>query len=164
MIEHRQIFVNGKWVDSTATEFIDVVNPATEETIATVPRGTAEDVDLAARAAAESFVQWSQSPVEERTAALRRIARILEGRADELTNTMVSEVGTPISAAARAARSTSSAVPRGTDAMVSSVAGLTTGMDSVAVESTHLPLTKICRCSITSAPSETREPARGQLT
>src|SRR6478752_9212644 len=48
--------------------------------------------------------------------------------------------------------------------MVSSVAGLTTGMDSVAVESTHLPLTKICRCSITSAPSETREPALGQLT
>ena len=99
MIEHRQIFVNGKWVDSTATESIPVVNPATEETIASVPRGTAEDVDLAARAAAESFVQWSQSPVEERTAALRRIARILEGRADELTNTMVSEVGTPISAA-----------------------------------------------------------------
>ena len=99
MIEHRQIFVNGKWVDSTATESIPVVNPATEETIASVPRGTAEDVDLAARAAADAFVQWSQSPVEERTAVLRRIARILEGRADELTNTMVSEVGTPISAA-----------------------------------------------------------------
>jgi len=99
VIEHRQIFVNGKWVDSTTTESIPVVNPATEETIASVPRGTAEDVDLAARAAAESFVQWSQSPVEERTAVLRRIARILEGRADELTNTMVSEVGTPISAA-----------------------------------------------------------------
>jgi len=99
VIEHRQIFVNGKWVDSTATESIPVVNPATEETIASVPRGTAEDVDLAARAAADAFVQWSQSPVEERTAVLRRIARILEGRADELTNTMVSEVGTPISAA-----------------------------------------------------------------
>ena len=99
MIEHRQIFVNGKWVDSTATESIPVVNPATEETIASVPRGTAEDVDLAARAAGEAFVQWSQSPVEERTAVLRRIARILESRADELTNTMVSEVGTPISAA-----------------------------------------------------------------
>jgi aldehyde dehydrogenase (NAD+) len=99
VIEHRQIFVNGKWVDSTATESIPVVNPATEETIASVPRGTAEDVDLAARAAGEAFVQWSQSPVEERTAVLRRIARILESRADELTNTMVSEVGTPISAA-----------------------------------------------------------------
>ncbi len=99
MIEHRQIFVNGKWVDSTATESIPVVNPATEETIASVPRGTVEDVDLAARAAGDAFDQWSQTPVEERTAVLRRIARILESRSDELTRTMVTEIGTPISAA-----------------------------------------------------------------
>jgi aldehyde dehydrogenase (NAD+) len=99
VIEHRQIFVNGKWVDSTATESIPVVNPATEETIASVPRGTVEDVDLAARAAGDAFDQWSQTPVEERTAVLRRIARILESRSDELTRTMVTEIGTPISAA-----------------------------------------------------------------
>jgi aldehyde dehydrogenase (NAD+) len=99
VIEHRQIFVNGKWVDSTATESIQVVNPATEETIASVPRGTAEDVDLAARAAGDAFDQWSQTSVEDRTAVLRRIARILETRSDELTNTMVTEIGTPITAA-----------------------------------------------------------------
>ena len=99
MIEHRQIFVNGKWVDSTATEFIDVVNPATEETIASVPRGTDEDVDLAARAAGAAFDGWSRSPIEERTAILRRMATLLQARSDELTHTMVTEIGTPITAA-----------------------------------------------------------------
>ncbi len=99
MIEHRQIFVNGKWVDSTATEFIEVVNPATEETIASVPRGTNEDVDLAARAAGAAFDSWSRSPIEERQAILRRMASLLEDRSDELTNTMVTEIGTPITAA-----------------------------------------------------------------
>ena len=96
MIEHRQIFVNGKWIDSAATDTIAVVNPATEETIAVVARGTAEDVDLAARAAAAAFDGWSQTGVQERVAVLRRMARLLEARADELTQTMVGEVGTPL--------------------------------------------------------------------
>jgi len=45
VIECNQIFINGTWVDSTATDVIEVVNPATEAVIATVPRGTPEDVD-----------------------------------------------------------------------------------------------------------------------
>ncbi|XVV10208.1 aldehyde dehydrogenase family protein [Actinoplanes sp. CA-131856] len=101
MIEHRQIFVNGKWIDSTATDVIPVVNPATEETIAVVARGTAEDVDLAARAAAAAFGEWSQTTVQERAAILRRMAELLEARSDELTGTMVGEVGTPITIARR---------------------------------------------------------------
>jgi aldehyde dehydrogenase (NAD+) len=99
VIEQRQIFVNGKWIDSSATESIPVVNPATEETIATVARGTDEDVDVAARAAADAFQVWSFSTPEERGAVLRRMARLLEGRAEELTRTIVSEVGTPASMA-----------------------------------------------------------------
>ena len=99
MIEHRQIFVNGKWIDSSATDHIDVINPATEEVIASVPRGTAEDVDLAAQAAQDAFDQWSRSPIEDRVAVLGRMADLLASRSDELTTMMVTEVGTPISAA-----------------------------------------------------------------
>jgi aldehyde dehydrogenase (NAD+) len=101
VIERRQIFVNGKWIDSAATATIPVVNPATEETIATVASGTAEDVDLAARAAAAAFDHWSRTTVEERIAVLHRMARLLEARSDELTRTMVSEVGTPMAYAPR---------------------------------------------------------------
>ena len=106
MIKKRQIFVSGKWIDSSATETIPVVNPATEETIAEVARGTAEDVDLAASAAAAAFEEWSRSSVEERVAVLHRMARLLEARSDELTDTMVSEVGTPITTARRSQTAT----------------------------------------------------------
>jgi len=44
VIECNQIFINGTRVDSTATDVIEVVNPATEAVIATVTRGTPEDV------------------------------------------------------------------------------------------------------------------------
>jgi aldehyde dehydrogenase (NAD+) len=106
VIEHRQIFVNGKWIDSSATETIPVVNPATEETIAAVARGTAADVDLAARAAAAAFSDWSHRTVEERAAVLRRMAHLLEARSAELTQTMITEVGTPVAFAGKSQTAT----------------------------------------------------------
>jgi acyl-CoA reductase-like NAD-dependent aldehyde dehydrogenase len=95
MIEHNRIFIDGKWVPSSGTEVLEVVNPATEETIATVPRGTAEDVDRAVQAAARAFATWSQSPVQQRVEVFRKLARLTEARAQELTRTMVTELGYP---------------------------------------------------------------------
>ncbi|MFC9455451.1 aldehyde dehydrogenase family protein [Streptomyces sp. NPDC056983] len=96
MIERDKIFIGGQWVASAGSGELTVVNPATEEPIATVPRGATEDVDRAARAAAEAFTTWSQTSVEERGAMLHRLADILDTRAEELTRTTVREVGTPI--------------------------------------------------------------------
>jgi aldehyde dehydrogenase (NAD+) len=99
MIQHRQIYVGGTWVESSAAGNIEVVNPATEEVIATVPDGTPDDVDQAVRAAARAFPAWSQTTPEERAAMLDRLARILEAWSDEITRTIVSEVGHPWSMA-----------------------------------------------------------------
>jgi len=99
MIEHSTVFVGGAWVPSAATESIPVLNPATEEVIASVPRGTAEDVDRAARAAAAAFPGWAATSTAERAAILRRLARIVDERTDEMTRLIVSEVGQPISLA-----------------------------------------------------------------
>jgi aldehyde dehydrogenase (NAD+) len=66
MIERKQILVNGKWVESLGDGVLTVINPATEEPFATGPRGSAEDVDHAARAAADAFPSWSRTSVEER--------------------------------------------------------------------------------------------------
>ncbi|UKA64391.1 aldehyde dehydrogenase family protein [Arthrobacter sp. FW306-04-A] len=96
MLKHTQIFVNGQWIDSTATDSIDVVNPVTEEVIATVPRGTAVDVDHAASAAADAFQEWSRSSIEERSHVLRKLADLIEERADDITRTIVSEIGQPL--------------------------------------------------------------------
>jgi aldehyde dehydrogenase (NAD+) len=96
MIEHEQIFVDGKWVDSSGRDVLTVINPVTEDPIATVPRGSAEDVDRAVRAAARAFPGWSQSPVEQRVEIFRKLARVTEARAKEITRTIVEELGYPV--------------------------------------------------------------------
>jgi aldehyde dehydrogenase (NAD+) len=87
--------IGGEFVD-TAGERIDVVNPATEEVIASVPAGTPADADAAVRAAAAAFPGWAATPLADRVAAVRRINDGLKARADELAATITAEVGTPI--------------------------------------------------------------------
>ncbi|OGA37675.1 MAG: hypothetical protein A3G24_08905 [Betaproteobacteria bacterium RIFCSPLOWO2_12_FULL_62_13] len=85
VIKRNQIFIDGKWVNSSGCDVITVINPATEEPIATVPRGSAEDVDRAAQAAADAFASWSQSSVQERVEVFAKLARLTEARSEELT-------------------------------------------------------------------------------
>ena len=55
MTDTTKLYIDGAWVPSTGTETIDVENPSTEEVIATIPAGTAEDVDKAVAAAKAAF-------------------------------------------------------------------------------------------------------------
>jgi aldehyde dehydrogenase (NAD+) len=93
---HNAIFINGEWVASSGRYSVAVINPATEQTIAEVVRGTAADVDRAARAAADAFPTWSQTSIDDRAAALRRLANLIDGREEEITRLIISEVGQPI--------------------------------------------------------------------
>jgi len=95
VIERETIFVNGEWQRSSGAERITVINPATEEAFATIPCCTAADVDLAANAAASALGAWSESAIEDRIAVLIRIAELIEERAEEITRTIVREVGQP---------------------------------------------------------------------
>ncbi|OLF08841.1 aldehyde dehydrogenase family protein [Actinophytocola xinjiangensis] len=82
---------------SGSAERLDVVNPATEQVIASVPVGTDADADAAVRAAAAAFPAWAATPLAERVAAVGRINDGLRARAEELAATITAEVGTPIS-------------------------------------------------------------------
>ena len=88
-------FVNGTFTDSDG-ERIDVINPATEEVIASVPAGTQSEADAAVQAAASAFEAWAATPLSERVAAVGRINDGLRARAAELAATITAEVGTPI--------------------------------------------------------------------
>ena len=90
------IFVSGTWIPSRGEGTLDVPDPATGEICARLPRGTAEDVDAAARAAAAAFPAWAATPVAERAAIFRRMSQTLAARADEFTDLGVQEVGQPI--------------------------------------------------------------------
>lgn len=88
--------IDGQQLDGGA-ETIDVVNPATDEVIATVPAGTAADVDAAVQAAGKAFASWSQTSVADRVAVIRRIAAELGARREEMAATITAEMGSPIS-------------------------------------------------------------------
>jgi aldehyde dehydrogenase (NAD+) len=96
MHAYDKIFVNGSWVPSTGTGTLSVTDSATEEVIATIPDGTAADVDAAVAAAKAAFPAWSALSNEERAGYLMKIHAGLEARTDELANTIAREVGMPV--------------------------------------------------------------------
>ena len=89
----NQLYINGQWIDASGTETSEVVNPATEEVIDTVPIGTEEDVDKAVAAAKEAFTSWNATPVEDRIEYLEKIYVEIEKHQQEIADTIVSELG-----------------------------------------------------------------------
>jgi aldehyde dehydrogenase (NAD+) len=90
------VYVNGKWVPSSGEGVLEVTNSATEEVIASVPNGSAADVDAAVAAAKAAFPGWSQLAREERAGYLVKIHAGLEARSDEIAQTIAQEVGMPL--------------------------------------------------------------------
>jgi 1-pyrroline dehydrogenase len=90
-----RMFINGEWIDSSSGETSQVINPATEEVIAEVPKGTVEDADRAVEAAAAAFEQWSLTTPKERSELLFKFADAIEANADELSKIEQDNVGKP---------------------------------------------------------------------
>jgi len=93
VIVRDSIYIDGAWVPSTGTGTIPVVNSTTEETMGTIPEGTAEDVDRAVTAARRAFPAWSKTSVDERAKYCSRIAEGLAARMDEIATLVSEEVG-----------------------------------------------------------------------
>jgi 1-pyrroline dehydrogenase len=91
-------FVGGTWVDAASGETMDVINPATGETIAEVPRCRAEDVDNAVGAANAALPGWLDSTPKERSELLLELASVLEDNAEELAQLESLNVGKPLMA------------------------------------------------------------------
>ncbi len=72
---------------------LKVLNPATEEVVATVPAATAEDVDAAVVAAARAQTRWAALPPADRARLLRRFADTVDGHLEELARLEVREAG-----------------------------------------------------------------------
>lgn len=95
MSEYGAHYIGGTWEVSTGTGTIPVVNPATEEVIASVPAGTAADADKAVAAARAAFPAWSRTSPDERAGFLKRAAEALQLRQTELAVLISQEVGMP---------------------------------------------------------------------
>ncbi len=91
-----KMLIDGQWLDAADGGQWQVVNPASEKTIADVPYGDAEDATKAIAAAQDALPAWQALTAYERGAILRDIADALRSRADELAPIMTAECGKPI--------------------------------------------------------------------
>src|ERR1700680_2371627 len=86
-------YIDGSWVESKATEWREVVNPATGETIGQTPLTTAAEVDAAVESAATAFRAWRRTPPEDRIQPLFKLKQLLEGHVDGLGRIITQENG-----------------------------------------------------------------------
>ena len=102
---HDDIFVNGQWQKSSSAEFIDVIDPATEQVWGRVPDANEQDVDAAVRAAHRAFKSpgWSDIGASARATYMLRFADELAARGEQMAKFITSENGTPISESSNAA-------------------------------------------------------------
>ncbi|MFC0271768.1 aldehyde dehydrogenase family protein [Metabacillus herbersteinensis] len=96
------MLINGKRAASASSEFFSIENPAEKgSVIAEVPRASAEDVDIAVKAADEAFKFWREVPSRERGKLLWKIADAVEAQGEEIARTIATETGNAIRTQAR---------------------------------------------------------------
>ncbi len=86
-------YVNGQWQDSTATEWQDVVNPATGEVLARVPLSDVAEVGRVIEAASAAYPAWRRTPPEDRIQPLFKLKYLLEDQQDALARIITQENG-----------------------------------------------------------------------
>jgi acyl-CoA reductase-like NAD-dependent aldehyde dehydrogenase len=91
-----KLWINGQWEDSNSSQVIEIVNPATEEILDTVPAATPKDVDRAVAAAKAAFDGWRKTPASERAALLHQAAYKMREHFDELSRLLTLEEGKPL--------------------------------------------------------------------
>jgi succinate-semialdehyde dehydrogenase / glutarate-semialdehyde dehydrogenase len=92
----KQLFIGGRWQDASGGGTMDVLDPATGDTLCAVADATPEDGAAAADAAAKAQPGWARTSPRERSEILRRAYELLLARADELALLMTLEMGKPL--------------------------------------------------------------------
>jgi acyl-CoA reductase-like NAD-dependent aldehyde dehydrogenase len=94
-----EMLIAGERTAGEASEALDVVDPATEETLESVPRASAQDVDSAVSAADAAFAEWSRTDAEDRATLLRKAIALIERDRKDLVTSLVHEQGKPVTEA-----------------------------------------------------------------
>src|SRR5713226_4954946 len=92
----QQCYIDGKWVDALNRGTIPVTNPATGETLGTVPRMGAEETRQAIEAADRALPAWRGKTAKERAQILRRWFDLMMANQDDLATLMTAEQGKPL--------------------------------------------------------------------
>ncbi|HEU4401427.1 MAG TPA: gamma-aminobutyraldehyde dehydrogenase [Candidatus Polarisedimenticolia bacterium] len=90
-----KMIIDGKEVESVSGQRLQVINPANEKTVGSVPKGTAEDVDRAVKAARKAFKKWSRMTPAERSGLLMKLGDALDKDLQRLAEMETSQTGKP---------------------------------------------------------------------
>jgi acyl-CoA reductase-like NAD-dependent aldehyde dehydrogenase len=94
-----EMLIGGEWRRAAAHAELEVVNPATEEIVDSVPASSREDVELAVATAKRAFAEWSRTDLEKRAAILEKVAGLIDEHASRLAATLTAEQGKPLAEA-----------------------------------------------------------------
>ena len=95
MLEKRNFYINGQWVEPKNKKDIQVINPATEKSCAVISLGGKEDVHDAVTSAKEAFKTWGYSTKEERVSLLETFYTLYKKRWNDITDAIIQEMGAP---------------------------------------------------------------------
>jgi len=90
-----QFYIDGSWVSPVGADTLDVINPATEESVATIAMGGPADVDAAVAAAKAAFATYSLTTIDERLDLLDKVRSALRPRLEEFAEAITLEMGAP---------------------------------------------------------------------
>jgi aldehyde dehydrogenase (NAD+) len=96
MFDYSQFYIDGRWIDPVHPNRVQVMNPATEASCATISLGSAADIDRAVAAARRAFGSYSRTTVEERLALLARMREAFVRRQEDIAAALTMEIGAPI--------------------------------------------------------------------
>lgn len=89
-------YINGAWLDALNGGTWSVINPATEQTITTVPFGGVADVQVAIDAAIAAFPAWKNTNAWQRADLLKKVADLMRARSKEMAQLTLAEAGKPL--------------------------------------------------------------------
>ncbi|MDT8319552.1 MAG: aldehyde dehydrogenase family protein [Xanthomonadales bacterium] len=106
MYDCTRNYIDGEWVESGSDRTLEIINPATEQSIGRVSLGTAEDIDQAVASARAAFDEFSQWTVKQRLGLLNDILNAYKARYDDIAVAISTEMGAPARFAQKAQAAT----------------------------------------------------------
>jgi len=95
-MHHVKQLINGQFVDSNTSEWIDITDPATQEVIAKVPQTTDDEINQAVAAAQKAFQTWRKTPITTRARIFLKYQALIRDHMDELAEILTAEQGKTI--------------------------------------------------------------------
>ena len=95
-IVNQQLYINGEWVSAESGETFDVINPVNGQPMGKAAKASRKEARNALEAAAKAFKVWGKSTPDERLKALKRAAKAVADRQEELSTTLTREHGKPL--------------------------------------------------------------------